>query len=54
MKSIRELFRIGMGPASSHTMGPRLAAERFRRKWPQAARHRVTLFGSLAATGEGI
>lgn len=29
MKSIRELYRIGTGPSSSHTMGPRKAAEMF-------------------------
>jgi L-serine dehydratase len=53
MESIRELYRIGVGPSSSHTMGPRRAAETFRERWPQAARYRVTLYGSLAATGKG-
>ena len=53
MESIRELFRIGQGPSSSHTMGPRLAAEQFRTHTPSAASYRVTLFGSLAATGRG-
>lgn len=53
MESIRELFRIGYGPSSSHTMGPRKAAEIFRRRHPQAAAFRVTLYGSLAATGKG-
>jgi L-serine dehydratase len=53
MKSLRELFRIGQGPSSSHTMGPRFAAEKFRADVPAAARIRVTLYGSLAATGDG-
>ena len=53
MRTIKELFRIGHGPSSSHTMGPRLAAEKFGKKTAHAAKYRVTLFGSLAATGEG-
>ena len=53
MHSIRELYRIGSGPSSSHTMGPRKAAELVRRRYPGAARFRVTLYGSLAATGKG-
>ena len=53
MKSIKELYRIGTGPSSSHTMGPRHAAELFLAKHPDAARFEVTLYGSLAATGKG-
>ncbi len=53
MESIRELYRIGHGPSSSHTMGPRLAAEQFKQRYPNAMRYHVTLFGSLAATGKG-
>jgi L-serine dehydratase len=53
MESIRELYRIGVGPSSSHTMGPRLAAERFRARVPEASAFRVVLYGSLAATGRG-
>ena len=53
MESIRELYRIGHGPSSSHTMGPRRAAEEFLKKEPGAPAYRVTLFGSLAATGKG-
>ncbi|MFW5488838.1 MAG: L-serine ammonia-lyase [Desulfovibrio sp.] len=53
MESIRELYRIGLGPSSSHTMGPRFAAERFAEKYPEAAGYRVSLFESLAATGKG-
>ena len=53
MKSIKELFRIGTGPSSSHTMGPRKAAEMFLERHPEAASFKVTLYGSLAATGKG-
>lgn len=53
MKSIKELYRIGTGPSSSHTMGPRKAAEIFLGRHPEASAFRVTLYGSLAATGKG-
>ena len=53
MKSIKELYRIGTGPSSSHTMGPRKAAEFFLGRHPEASAFRVTLYGSLAATGKG-
>jgi L-serine dehydratase len=53
MQSIRELYRIGHGPSSSHTMAPRRAAEQFRARYPQATHYAVTLYGSLAATGRG-
>ena len=53
MKSLRELFRIGYGPSSSHTMGPRSAAEQYKLRHPEAIRFCVTLYGSLAATGKG-
>lgn len=53
MKTIKELFRIGTGPSSSHTMGPRKAAEIFLRQHPEATKFEVTLYGSLAATGKG-
>ena len=53
MQSLRELFRIGVGPSSSHTMGPALAATRFAAQHPQAASFTATLLGSLAATGRG-
>lgn len=53
MKSIRELYRIGTGPSSSHTMGPRHAAAIFAERNPNAASFKVTLFGSLAGTGRG-
>ena len=53
MKSIKELYRIGTGPSSSHTMGPRKAAEIFLERHPEATAFKVTLYGSLAATGKG-
>lgn len=53
MQTIRYLYRIGTGPSSSHTMGPRRAAEKFLTANPDAPGYRVTLFGSLAATGKG-
>lgn len=53
MKSIKELYRIGNGPSSSHTMGPKKAATLFAAKHPNAKKFIVTLYGSLAATGKG-
>ena len=53
MESLKELYRIGRGPSSSHTMGPSFAAERFRSAFPKADSFQVTLFGSLAKTGKG-
>ena len=55
MKSLRELYRIGHGPSSSHTMGPYRAAELFRSRPAavSAARFEVELRGSLSATGRG-
>ncbi|MDO5664419.1 MAG: L-serine ammonia-lyase, iron-sulfur-dependent, subunit alpha [Bacteroidia bacterium] len=53
MKSLKELYRIGNGPSSSHTMGPKKAAELFLERTPEAKKYVVTLYGSLAATGKG-
>ena len=53
MESIRKIFKIGNGPSSSHTMGPKKAASMFKEKNPDADSFRVTLYGSLAATGKG-
>ena len=53
MKSLRELYRIGKGPSSSHTMGPQKAATIFAARNGGAASFEVTLYGSLAATGKG-
>lgn len=53
MKSIKDIYCIGKGPSSSHTMGPRKASLLFLSQNPDAASFRVTLYGSLAATGKG-
>ena len=53
MKSIREIYKIGKGPSSSHTMGPQKAALLFRERYPDAQRYQVTLYGSLCKTGVG-
>mgnify|MGYP000659996966 CR=1 FL=1 len=53
MKSIREIYKIGKGPSSSHTMGPERAAKLFRGENPQADAFRVILYGSLSKTGVG-
>lgn len=53
MESIKSIYRIGHGPSSSHTLGPRKAAETFIAKYPDAASYKATLYGSLAATGRG-
>lgn len=52
MKSLRHLYKKGIGPSSSHTMGPAKAAERFL-KTVHAPRYKAVLYGSLALTGEG-
>lgn len=53
MKSLTELYRIGRGPSSSHTMAVAEACKLFREKNPTADRFRVILYGSLAKTGKG-
>lgn len=53
MESLKELYKIGTGPSSSHTMGPKKAAEAFVKRASDADRYKVTLYGSLAATGKG-
>lgn len=54
MESITQLYKIGLGPSSSHTMGPRRAAIEFIEKTRgTAAGYTVTLYGALAATGKG-
>lgn len=53
MQTIREIYRIGHGPSSSHTMGPRRAAEIFWDRHPNAAKYQAHLYGSLSATGKG-
>ena len=53
MDTLKELFKIGCGPSSSHTMGPQRAAKKFKEKNSNAYSYKVRLYGSLAATGEG-
>lgn len=53
MESIKEIFKIGYGPSSSHTMGPALASEKFLNKNKDADKFRCVLYGSLAQTGKG-
>ena len=53
MNTVKELYRIGRGPSSSHTMGPERACRYFRARTPLADSYKVILYGSLADTGEG-
>ena len=53
MKSIRELYKAGRGPSSSHTMGPDKACRMFAKEYPGADAFTVVLYGSLAKTGKG-
>ena len=53
MKSIKEIYKIGHGPSSSHTLGPKIAAEYVLNKYSDADYYEVTLYGSLALTGKG-
>ena len=53
MESITKIFKIGNGPSSSHTMGPKFAAEQFSERNPKADAFKVYLYGSLALTGKG-
>ena len=53
MRSIKEIFVIGHGPSSSHTMGPAFACDYILKKYKNIADVKVTLYGSLALTGKG-
>ena len=53
MKSIRDIYKIGTGPSSSHTMGPARAAVLFRGEHPEADKFQAVLYGSLSKTGRG-
>lgn len=53
MKSLKELFRVGPGPSSSHTLGPQRATAMFIKAYPNAASYRADLYGSLSLTGKG-
>ena len=54
MKSIRNLYKVGMGPSSSHTMGPAYAAAQFLSEHRDADLIQVVLYGPLAKTGEDL
>ncbi len=53
MKSVRSIYKIGVGPSSSHTMGPAFAASNIKATYPNASRVDAYLYGSLAKTGKG-
>ena len=53
MESLRELFKIGKGPSSSHTMGPERAAKIIKKRFGENAEYVVDLYGSLSMTGKG-
>lgn len=53
MKSLKQLYKIGVGPSSSHTMGPVKAVEKFLSQYDGCDRYKVVLYGSLALTGKG-
>lgn len=53
MESLKELYKIGRGPSSSHTMGPEKACKYFKKHIPEADRFEAILYGSLSKTGVG-
>lgn len=53
MQTLRELYKIGRGPSSSHTIGPERAIKAMKERFPKAEKFTVTLYGSLAMTGKG-
>lgn len=53
MESLKELYKIGRGPSSSHTIGPERACVTFKSKHPSADSFKAILYGSLAKTGKG-
>ena len=53
MQSLKELYKIGCGPSSSHTIGPERASKIFKESNPSADSFCVVLYGSLAKTGKG-
>ena len=53
MQSLKELYKIGIGPSSSHTIGPQKIAQFIKNKYPNANKYKVVLYGSLALTGKG-
>ena len=53
MKTLKDLYKSGNGPSSSHTMGPSTAARKFLETYPDAQSYKVILYDSLAKTGKG-
>ena len=53
MQSLKELYKIGIGPSSSHTIGPERIAEFIKGKYRDCTDYKVVLYGSLALTGKG-
>lgn len=53
MQSARQLYKIGRGPSSSHSMGPEKVCKVMKGKYPEADRFKVVLYGSLAQTSVG-
>lgn len=53
MDSIKNIYKIGYGPSSSHTMGPQKAANIFKNRFTNATKYIATIYGSLALTGKG-
>ena len=53
MQSLKELYKTGRGPSSSHTIGPEKACLLFKEKNPDADSFKAVLYGSLSKTGEG-
>ena len=53
IKTCKDIFKIGNGPSSSHTMGPKAASIEFRKRYPNLTSVNVTIYGSLALTGRG-
>ena len=53
MQSLKELYKTGPGPSSSHTIGPQRACILFKDEYPGADSFKIVLYGSLSATGKG-
>ena len=53
MQSLRELYKIGRGPSSSHSIGPDRASRKFKSMYPNADHYKAILYGSLSLTGKG-
>ena len=53
MESLHQIYKIGHGPSSSHTMGPEKACRYIIETYKDVAKIKVTLYGSLALTGKG-